>query len=111
MASRLKSVINHIAFPPKLPDKLDEDLEGINDEILLTVLHAVRIIREVVTTDLLPSWESLRYVLQTCKDLNTEGKLKKSSLLTEFRILKSNDTLILHVTEQNAGLLIQRKAR
>lgn len=111
MASLLQSVVNHVALPPKLPFKADESLETVHEKILSRLLATARIISEATTTDLRPIWDSTRRVLQTCKELNAGGKLNKSSLLTAFNGLQPDGLLILHVTEQNSGLLIHRKAR
>ena len=111
MATLLQTIVNHVALPPKLPHKADESFETVHQELLSRLLCAVRIVSDATTTDLLSIWDSTRRVLQTCKELNAGGKLNKSSLLTAFNGLKPDDLLILHVTEQNSGLLIHRKAQ
>lgn len=42
--------------------------------------------------------------------MNAGGKVSKAVLLTEFRCLELDDVLIVHIAEQNAGLLIRRSA-
>ncbi|TAQ88566.1 hypothetical protein B7494_g3109 [Chlorociboria aeruginascens] len=54
-------------------------------------------------------WDHIRSTLLNCKKLNAGGKLSRGLLLAEFRGLQRDDCLILHVTEQNAGITIQRK--
>ena len=111
MATLLENIINHVALPPKLPSKAEGNIDTVNKELLSRLLLATRTVSHATTTDLLPLWESTRRVLLTCKELNAGGRLKKASLLTAFSGLQSNDLLILHVKEQNSGLLIHRNSR
>lgn len=52
----------------------------------------------------------LRISLEQCKVLNDDGRLNKQSLLEAFGNLTGNELLILHVTKQNAGVLIWRSS-
>lgn len=50
-------------------------------------------------------WDSVRLSLETCRTVNQAGRLNKASLLKAFRELGVQEILILHIAEQNAGLL------
>jgi hypothetical protein len=48
-----------------------------------------------------------RRLLESSMTLNRGGRLNQTTLLTAFRDLEINGILVLHVAEQNAGLLIR----
>jgi hypothetical protein len=107
--SLLESLVNHVALPPQLPGKLENRTEQIEHALTGYVLDATRTLRDLTNGELSHKWDYTRNVLQTCKAVNAGGKLNKTSLLTEFRKLGHKGLLILHVAEQNAGLLIRRQ--
>ena len=111
MASLLESIINHVALPPKLPGQAEENLNEIEQELVTGLVSASRVLQDAIPTDDFQRWDSTRRMLQTCKELNSGGRLNKSSLLRNFRQLEAGDVLILHIIEQNAGLLIQRTSK
>lgn len=104
----MKSLIHHVALPPQLPGRREARLDRIELALINRLLDATRTLCSVSDGDLYRHWDSTRRTLQVCKELNAGGKLSKSSLITEFRALSVGDVLILHVTEQNAGLLVRR---
>jgi hypothetical protein len=104
----LESLVNHISLPPRLPDKRENWTDQIESALTERVLDASRTLRDLTNGELSYQWDCIRNILQTCKFVNAGGKLNKTSLLTEFRRLGRKDLLILHVVEQNAGLLIRR---
>ena len=105
----LEALINHLVLPPRLPGRQEAHLDAIGRELSDRILDAVRIVGKVVNGDEFQQWDTTRHVLQVAKDLNARAKLNKASLLTEFRRVEINSFLILHVVEQNAGLLIRRR--
>jgi hypothetical protein len=104
----LESLVHHIALPPRLPGKEQDKLDQIESSLAIRLVNASRFLRDRADSEVSQQWEHTRNILQTCKTLNAGGKLNKSSLLTEFRKLEHQGLLILHVAEQNAGLLIRR---
>ena len=107
-SSLLESLFNHIALPPRLPGKGDGNLNEIQDALTNCLLDASRTLRDQTTGELSRQWETIRNILHISKTVNAGGKLDKTSLLTQFRRLERKDLLILHIAEQNAGLLIRR---
>lgn len=83
-------------------------MDRIELALIDRLLDATRTLCSVSNEALYRHWDSTRRTLQVCKELNAGGKLSKSSLITEFRTLGVGELLILHVTEQNAGLLVRR---
>ncbi|KAL8827548.1 MAG: hypothetical protein Q9191_003115 [Dirinaria sp. TL-2023a] len=108
-AALVESLIHHLALPPRLPGEQEACLDTIERELSNRMLNAIRILSKVASGDQYQKWDTTRHVLQTVKDLNAGGRLNKASLLTEFRRLELNSFLILHVAEQNAGLLLRRR--
>lgn len=107
--STLELLFNHVTLPPQLPGKCDHKIEEIEAALILRLLNASRELRDLVHNDFGFQWDSIRQSLQICKAVNAGGKINKACLVTEFRRLKHNDVLILHIAEQNAGLLIRRQ--
>lgn len=104
----LESLFDHVALPLRLPGKQESRIDQIEHALTECVLDASRTLRNLTNNEFGGHWDCIRRVLQTCKDVNAGGKLNKTSLLTEFRSLEGRYPLILHVAEQNAGLLIRR---
>ncbi|MCJ1431211.1 hypothetical protein MMC27_000562, partial [Xylographa pallens] len=105
----LESLANHVALPSRLPGQPETYIHQIEHALTVRLLHASRILRDVTHGELSHRWECTRHILQTCSDVNASGKLDKTSLMTELRRLEREHALILHVTEQNAGLFVQRE--
>src|SRR5436190_969374 len=105
----LGSLVIHISLPPRLPDKQENWTDQIESALTDRVLDASRTLRDLTNGELSYQWNCIRIVLQTCKVVNAGGKINKTPLLTEFRRLERNGFLILHIAEQNAGLLIRRQ--
>jgi hypothetical protein len=104
----LELVYNHIALPSQLPGKEDVRIDEISNDLIIRLLDASRHLKDVTNSNLCDSWDSIRRSLQTCRILNLGSTLNSKSLVSEFRALEGNEIIILHVSEQNAGLLIRR---
>ena len=83
-------------------------MEQIENGLTACVLDATRNLKDLTNGELSRGWDGIRNVLHKCKAVNAGGKINKTFLLTEFRRLQHKGLLILHVAEQNAGLLIRR---
>jgi len=105
----LETVFNHVALPPRLPDQHEKSIDQIERALADRMLDAVKIVRNFTDGHFSSHWEHTRRILQVCKTVNTGGRLNKTSLLTELRDLQHRDILILHIAEQNAGLLVRRE--
>ncbi|KAF2135526.1 uncharacterized protein K452DRAFT_303485 [Aplosporella prunicola CBS 121167] len=103
----LQAVINHVALPAQLPTHEDTDPGLVDHALIDRLITAALTLRNLSNGDSIQTWEDARFALATAKALNVNRKLEKSILLDEFRLLRKN-ILILHVTQQNAGLLIRR---
>lgn len=104
----LEAVINHVALPPRLPAKADNRFDEVEQALSDLLLNASKCLRDHIPGDLSQKWDVTRKTLQICSQVNAGGKLDRRLLLSELQCLNRNDTLIIHVAEQNAGLLIRR---
>ncbi len=104
----MESLIHHVALPPRLPGRREGRIDTIELALVNRLLDATRTLCSVSDGALYRHWDTTCRTLQVCKELNAGGKLSKASLITEFRTQGVGELLILHVTEQNAGLLVRR---
>lgn len=107
----VESLIYHIGLPPKLPGKRESrpTLDLLENALADRLLAAACTMRDTSTGLTSERWESTRRSLQVCKSLNARGKLSTTSLVPELRRLEQEELLILHVSAQNAGLLVYRQ--
>lgn len=105
----IESLIHHIALPPQVPAKQESRIDRVELGLTNCLLQATRTLCGITDGVQHRRWDTTRRTLQTCKELNVGGKLSKTSLLYEFGRLHHNEILILHVTQQNAGLLVRRQ--
>lgn len=103
--SILESILNHVALPPHLPGRQEAALYKIEHALTERLLEASRTLKDLTNNRF--GSDCVRRVIQTCKVLNAGGKLNKTSLLTAFRELEASD-LVIHIREQNAGLIVRR---
>jgi hypothetical protein len=103
----LESLFNHITLPPRLPGRQDTRLDRVKRGLVERLLDAIVILSRLPHNDSADEWESLRRSLETCRRVNSGGRLTKISLLTALRELQGQDFIALHITEQNAALIIR----
>ena len=104
----LESLFHHIALPPKVPGKQEPNINQIERLMVERLISSARDLRDASSEEYRDLWDDIRRILQTCKNINAGGKLSRSSLLTELHALDERGLLILHIREQNAGLLVRR---
>jgi hypothetical protein len=103
----LESLFNHIALPPRLPGRQDIRLDRVERGLVERLLDATVNLSRLPHNDSVNEWGSLRRSLETCRRVNSGGRLTKTSLLTALRELQGRDFIALHITEQNAALIIR----
>lgn len=105
----LESLVAHIALPPKLPTKQDPALNQIEKTLATYAVKASSNLRDLLVRDeSLTHWDSIRNLLQTSLRLNAGRSLDQDMLVQAFSTLRTEHSLILHIAEQNAGLLIRK---
>lgn len=107
----LLMLYHHVVLPREVPGQEDRNLYQIESELLRRLTEAVKVLATHTPLNDLPFIDTLRLGLATCSSLNVDGKIDKHMLVKELRQLEAKHILILHVTEQNAGLLIYRATR
>ncbi|EOD45616.1 hypothetical protein UCRNP2_7664 [Neofusicoccum parvum UCRNP2] len=108
VARLLEAQFNHIVLPARVPTKRDDNLAALETALTDRFVDASRVLRDCAEGDCYFDWDNVRRVLLSVKSINLGGKLDKRSLTLELGRLQYGDLLILHVAEQNAGLLIHR---
>lgn len=101
----LEVLINHVVLPPRLPGREDR-YDQLESALLDHFITASKTMRDLTIDGISKNWDWIRRSLEAAKLLNAQGRLSKSSLLSEFQALQQNVYLILNVVEQNAALLI-----
>ncbi|OAP60693.1 hypothetical protein AYL99_05695 [Fonsecaea erecta] len=104
----LRAVVNHIVLPPDIPDKIENNLAEINQELVLRVQDACTELETATKGEYREELGFLRSSLEHCFLIHTSAHLDATQLQCAFRRLQVGEILIIHVSEQNAGLLIRR---
>lgn len=107
----LDALYNHLVLPPRLPGTQDSKIAAV-ESALLDRVHstAVNLLKEV-PGPLQSSYAALQTSLQACRSIHINRNLDRRTLSEELLKLQPDCILILHITEQNAGLLIWRQVR
>ena len=108
-SSIIESLFHHVVLPTRLPGARESSIDETERALTDRLLAATRTLRDLASNEGGDQWDSLCRSFQICRVVNAGGRLNTRSLSTEFRSLERNDLLILHITEQNAGLLIRRQ--
>ena len=103
--SFVELLFNHVVLPPQLPGRADSTIHQVECGLNERLQNCTSILLELTHRDI---WGSLGVVLSVCKTLNARGKLNSTFLLSRFQNLEHGNLLILHISEQNAALIIRR---
>jgi hypothetical protein len=104
-------VYHHAVLPRHVPGREDRNLYRVESELLRRLIDAVKLLVPHTPLDDLAGIDAIRLALSTCSALNIEGKIDRAMLIKEMRQLEAKRVLILHVTEQNAALLVYPHVR
>ncbi|OJD29536.1 uncharacterized protein BKCO1_7800036 [Diplodia corticola] len=106
-------LLNHVVFPEQLPSSREGDTRSLERNLVDGLIKAAEALVPTASDTDRAIWEDVRKTLCVARKLNndtdSEG-LEKNSISNSFRQLASNESLILHVKEQNAGLLVKKTA-
>jgi hypothetical protein len=103
-------VFNHLVLPPQLPGKQDDNIESTGDAIIVRLIQATSTLSRLVSQEQTSPWHAIRQYIRRYQSLHVHGRLEKLSLISEFRNFNREQTLLLHVAEQNAALLVRYNA-
>lgn len=107
----LETLLNHVVFPEQLPSRPDVGIRALERDLVNSLIKAAEALVVTASDAHRSIWEDVRKTLIVARTLNNDTDvegLEKTSLLESFRQLEPTSSLILHVREQNAGLLIKR---
>jgi hypothetical protein len=102
---------HHVVLPRDVPGREDKHLYRSESELIRRLNDAVKSLVPHAPLDDVSCIDAVRLALSTCDSLNVDGKIDKTLLMTELRQLETKHALVLHVTEQNAALLIYQSVR
>jgi hypothetical protein len=105
-AALLLQLYRHVVLPRDVPGREDKYLYQAESELAERLTDAVKFLAQHAPLDDLYSLDAIRLALSTYRSLNVDGKIDKNLLVKELRQLDAKQALILHVTGQNAALLI-----
>ncbi|KAK4183027.1 hypothetical protein QBC35DRAFT_545071 [Podospora australis] len=113
-----KSLFHHLALPPCLPQREDTAIDDVEAELIDRLIIGAQLMRDALSdhrdnplsSTCQSAWESVRLFLATSKAVNHGGRVIRTELLPELRLIAATATnaLILHIRNQNAALLIHR---
>ena len=104
-------IFNHLVLPPQLPGNQDTKIESIGDEIIARLIQATYTLNRLVSQEKTSPWYAIRRYLRRCQSLHANGRLEKQSLVSNFRKFNQENSLLLHIAEQNAALIVRYNAR
>jgi hypothetical protein len=107
----LESLFNHVALPPRLPGRLESEIDEIDDALTDRLLGSIRTFASRLPESHFSTvLQCLHRSLRISKGVNAGGKLTKNSLLAAMKELKGEEMIIIYIMEQNAALLLRREA-
>jgi hypothetical protein len=109
-APMLDELFNHLVFPPRLPGAQSK-IAAVEKALLDRLQSTAATLLDQVPGQFRASYEALQTSLQACRNIHINRNLDRRTLARELLNLQPNIILILHITEQNAGVLIWRRSR
>lgn len=109
-SAMLDELYYHLTLPPQLPGRQD-NLAHV-ETALLERLHSTAVnLRDQLHGSFQASYEALKSSLKACRSIHLNHTLERRALAHELLNIQPKTILILHIAEQNAGLLIWRQLR
>lgn len=109
-SSVLALAFNHVVLPPKLPGRQDKEAvtEEVDRELTRRLLRSVESLKDLLDDESALALNFIAKSLMTCNLVNPDGFINQQLLLNAFREVESDTAIILHVSQQNASLLIRQ---
>lgn len=96
----------HIVLPRGVPRKEDTGLDQIESQLAARLTDALKALMQHAPLGDHAYLDAARLALSTCRALNAGRYIQKDLLIKELQQLDAQQALILHISEQNAALLI-----
>ena len=115
MSSRslIRPIFYHVVLPPRLPGREDGarmQLE-LTEELFRRFKEAVRELRNDAGEQLKTKYTAVLSSLEASESVLSGQRMTERSLQPQLGKLEASVPLILHIVQQNAGLLIWRRPR
>ncbi|EXJ58525.1 hypothetical protein A1O7_05951 [Cladophialophora yegresii CBS 114405] len=110
-AAFLRAVATHMILPPDLPGGVDRNLPEIDGDLLRRAQDACTELKATIHSEFQRELSLLESSLDYCYFTHSSAHLDSLQLQRAFRRLQEGEILIIHVHEQNAGLLVRHGAR
>lgn len=107
----MESIYNHMVLPPRLPSRLDSKLRDTEHGLMARLVSSCRVVRDNSDDSFYARWDTIRRSLETARRVNCNEKINKAALVSALSEPRPHETLILHVSQQNAGVLITKQNR
>ncbi|KAK6334542.1 hypothetical protein TWF730_003756 [Orbilia blumenaviensis] len=105
-----EAAFNHIVLPTQLPGKEDNDVNAIASDLLNVVATAIREFRDLTYDRYYTQLSLVHQSISNYRHACIDGVLNKQIVIQQLRHLEPKEQLILHVTKQNAVLLVRRES-
>lgn len=107
----LIQLYHHVVLPRNVPGRQDSNVHDVGRELATRLNAAVKALALHLRAEDLTIIEHVQLAIRDFIALNRDGKIDRNLLFKELNQLSEQRALILHVTEQNVGLLIYRRSR
>jgi len=107
----LTLIYHHIVLPRRLPQGQDWDHEALSSNILQLLLEAANTMSTLIAADHKERWERVVEALVNHDKIHHHNLIVEEFLEEALMNLKRDNMLILHIMEQNAGVLIIRNQK
>ncbi|KAJ7614686.1 hypothetical protein DFH06DRAFT_1367976 [Mycena polygramma] len=109
----LNYVINHLFLPPKLPQKDDSIDVGLQQKLLQHISKCAQSfcqgLRDAnVADEVQTCWNRLQKTLERFAYIHTTSHVSEESLEEAINGMELDDVLCIHITCQNAGVILRR---
>ena len=104
----LLDVFNHLVLPAILPGCKDGHIDLVSNDIFNRLIDANKVFIALRGLPFIDSLQTLMNTLERSRILSNNN-IDKAIILAQFRELKPSDSLIIHVVEQNAAIIIRRE--
>ena len=111
-----EALVCHVTLPPRLPSQDDLNGGAVSQALIGQLIRHARTFRDSVEAQYYTVWSQICRALHEFEMLHSSkgGRLDKDALrtaLVEFSNTNAeNDTFILHIETQNAGLIIHKES-
>ncbi|KAK0671660.1 hypothetical protein QBC41DRAFT_344465 [Cercophora samala] len=111
------ALFNHLALPLRVPGSEDSNLSEVEIRLTDHLISNARLMCQAARqpyqagshpSHIWKAWDSIRLCLESSKAVNRNGRVNRTTLLSELRHLGHENAVAIHIGSQNAALLVHR---